>query len=423
MTVALVFFGVTFFWSGDSLMPGSSFLAPESSDAVASDTDTAGSDTSGSDASGAFSDIADSVSDRTAASRFPALDPENLSFSDMERLGAKPAASDGGACYRVAEGVLDGWYQKVHVLAVDPTSKAVTVRPVLSFDRLFGFETLKVMDVRLDAFASVNGGFGPPDGRPGGAVMINGVFLYPADSRFPSLILGDWGASLSPLRMGIVLKIDGREKAADFLNPWPMTAGIAVYTPAYGSTNRLDSDHLSVAISKGQVTEVKMGNSPDAIPSDGFLAVAVGTEQKRLLRNMFPAGAEASWETRTLPEIPAGTLHLMACGSLLVHDGKPVAPESDPWAGSLTAPAPRTAVGIGREGQLVFLVAEGRIKGGASGFTGKTLSRFLADMDLLEAALLDGGASSEIIVGHEIRNVLSAGRERKLPSGFVLVKK
>ena len=129
----------------------------------------------------------------------------------MESLGAKPAASDGGACYRVAEGILNGWYQKVHVLTVDPSSGTVTVRPVLSFDQLFGYETLKFMDARLDALAS--------------------------------------------------------------------------------------------------------------------------------------------------------------------------------------------------------------------GFTGKTLSRFLTDMGLLEAALLDGGASSEIIVGHEIRNILSAGRERKLPSGFMLVKK
>ncbi len=359
--------------------------------------------------------------DTTNGTRLPALVSETVPFSDPARLTAKPAASDGGACYRLAEGLLDGVYQKVHVLTVDPSSDTVSVRPMLSFDRLFGYEVLTVMDARLDALASVNGGFGPPDGRPGGAVMIDGVFLSPADARFPVLIIGDLEASLSPLRTEIVLIADGVRHAADFLNPWPMTAGLAVYTPAYGSTDRLEADHLAAVVSKGLVTGIVSGGSPVSIPSDGFLAVAVGKEQMTRLRGIFPVGMQASWETDTWPELPDGSRHLMSCGSLLVHGGKGVAPESDPWAGSLAAPAPRSAVGIGREGQLVFFVAEGRIPGGASGFSGKALSRLLVDMGLAEAALLDGGASTEMIVQHEIRNQLSAGRERKLPSGFALV--
>lgn len=359
--------------------------------------------------------------DTSQAPGLPALVSETVPFSDPARLIAKPTASDGGACYRRAEGLLDGVCQRVHVLTIDPASDAVSVRPMLSFDRLFGYETLTVMDARLDALASANGGFGPPDGRPGGAVMINGVFLSPADARFPVLIIGNREASLSPLRTEVVLIADGIRHAADFLNPWPMTAGLAVYTPAYGSTDRLEADHLAVVVSKGLVTGIVSGGSPVSIPSDGFLAVAVGTEQRTRLRGMFPVGTKASWQTNAWPELPEGSRHLMSCGSLLVHEGKAVAPESDPWAGSLAAPAPRSAVGIGREGQLVFFVAEGRIPGGASGFSGKALSRLLVDMGLVEAALLDGGASSEMIVHHEIRNKLSAGRERKLPSGFALV--
>ncbi len=359
--------------------------------------------------------------DGSRAPRFPTLVLETVSFSTPEKLCEMPALSEGGACYRMAEGMLDGRYQRVHVLTVDPSSEDVAVRPMLSFDRLFGYEALKVMDERLDALASVNGGFGPPDGRPGGAVMIDGVFLSPADARFPVLIIGDAKASISPLRTSIVL-VAGREKlAADFLNPWPMVPGVAVYTPAFGSTDRLEADHLAITVSKGVVTGAISGSVPVAIPSDGFLAVAEGKEQISRLRKMFPDGTKASWQTNTFPEIPDGSRHLMACGGLLVHEGKALEPESDPWVGSLNAPAPRSAVGIGTEGQLVFIVAEGRISGGASGFTGKALSRLLADMGLSEAALLDGGASSEMIVGHEIKNKLSAGRERKLPSGFALV--
>jgi hypothetical protein len=391
-------------------------------------TETTGTETTGAGTTGTASTAAWSL--RAGAGTLPAdanplqppaLVPETVPFTSPEKLCAMPAASDGGACYRVAEGMLDGVFQKVHVLTADPSSDAVAVRPVLSFDRLFGYEALKDMDARLDALASVNGGFGPPDGRPGGAAMIDGVFLSPADARFPVLVIGGRQASLSALRTGIVLMTGRKKLAADFLNPWPMMPGVAVYTPAFGTTDRLEAEHLAIVVTKGLVTRSVTGEEPVAIPPDGFLAVAVGKEQIARLQGLLSVGTETSWQTNTLPEIPDGTTHLMACGGLLVHEGKAVEPESDPWAGSLKAPAPRSAVGIGREGQLVFFVAEGRIKGGASGFSGKALSRFLADMGLAEAALLDGGASSEMIVGHEIVNNLSAGRERKLPSGYALV--
>jgi exopolysaccharide biosynthesis protein len=83
--------------------------------------------------------------------------------------------------------------------------------------------------------------------------------------------------------------------------------------------------------------------------------------------------------------------------------------------------APRTVVGLGRGGQLVFVVAEGRIPDGPAGLSGEMMGSLLVEMGLVEAAMLDGGASSQMLMGDTVVNRLSAGRERLLSSGFVLL--
>jgi len=347
--------------------------------------------------------------------------PEVVPITEPWRLLRAPSSSDFGACYRIAEGLLDGRRQILHVLVVDPGSDHISIRPVLSHDRLFGYETLGDMAGRVGAYAAVNGGFGPDDGRPAGTVMLDGMLLHPADIRFPTLFIGEKTVSLSVIRTSIRLQTENGAIPADFLNPWPMIPGWAVFTPVYGRTDRVEAPHGFVSVSNGVVTQVGRTGKPALIPEDGFLLVSRGAEQEARMKQQFRAGDPLSWTMEAWPDLPIDSLHALSCGSFLVRDGKNVAPEADPWAGSLAGPAPRTAVGVGPEGQLAFLVAEGRNPDGASGLTGKELGGFLASMGLREAALLDGGASSEIMTAGTVRNFLSAGRERLLPSGFVLV--
>ena len=52
--------------------------------------------------------------------------------------------------------------------------------------------------------------------------------------------------------------------------------------------------------------------------------------------------------------------------------------------------------------------------------TGKELADILISVGVTEAAILDGGASSEMIYENEIVNKPSTGKERLLASGFVI---
>ncbi len=369
-------------------------------------------------ASGTDGPSASAVPDR--ASLLAALEPETASLADPSSLVPPLAGRRPGAAYTTASGEYDGAPQRVHVLSVDPADPSMAVRPVLSFDRLFGYETLSVMAERADALAMVNGGFSWLDGRPSGTVLLDGVFWHGADERFPTLLIGASAASLEQVSTEVLVHAGDTGLGAANLNPWPMAPGISVYTPAYGRTDRVDAARYSVTVSGGVVMQAGQVSGPVDIPSDGFVLAADEPAATRI-GPLCPPGTRVRWETRCTPVLPAETLHGLACGSWLVRGGEPCAPDADPWVGPLAGPAPRTAVGIGPEGQLVFVVAEGRIAGGPSGLSGKALARLLADMGMESAALLDGGASSELIVGGSIRSLLSAGRERALPDGFALV--
>ena len=430
------------FWGADAGMAQRRLVAAQGAllDASGSERgETAGLE--GSDTAGSAGDMAVSAEeDATAAAGWSdgadgeiadflaALAPVPGSLADPAGLVPSLAERRHRAAYMVAEGELEGAPQRVHVLCVDPAAPEASFRPVLSFDRLFGYETLSVMAERAGALAMVNGGFSWLDGRPSGTVLIDGTFWHGADERFPSLLIGASSAAL--VQLGTEVRVTAGETAGvtagetvlgtASLNPWPMAEGISVFTPAYGRTDRMERERFSVTISGGVVRLAGRTAVPAEIPADGFVLaadVAAGTPLER----MCAPGETVRWEVVCDPPLPEGILHGLSCGSWLVRDGAPCAPDSDPWVGPLAGPAPRTAVGIGPEGQLVFVVAEGRIEGGPSGLSGKTLAKLLADMGLASAALLDGGASSELIVDGSIRNRLSAGRERVLPDGFALV--
>ena len=96
--------------------------------------------------------------------------------------------------------------------------------------------------------------------------------------------------------------------------------------------------------------------------------------------------------------------HGYQCSGSLVENGKNVSKDLDEWAGNLRIPTPKTAVGLKDENTLVFLVVDGRQPEYSEGVTGSQLADILISLGVTEAAILDGGASSELIYNGEIAN-------------------
>jgi len=312
----------------------------------------------------------------------------------------------------------------LHVLSIDMTNPHITVKPVTSHRTLFGYEYLSVMAETYHAVAAVNGGFSHSNGLPGGMIYANKELKTPASGKFPVLFLMEDRAVLSDATQELWLESEGRRLSPIVYNGYSQWGGLFVFTPVYGSTDRLDKPHLTARVVNGRVVSLENVDTMAKIPGDGFLVSAVGSDVKERLKAFVEPGMPLEIKSTLKAGNPDVEEYLSAyeCGSWIVRDGADVSPREDAWAGNLTGRAPRTAVGIGEDGTLVFVVADGRQESSV-GASASELAQILIDMGIRDAALLDGGASSEMIIEGEIVNQPSAGRERMLFSCFLLLKK
>jgi len=320
----------------------------------------------------------------------------------------------------------DGFRLSMHVLELNPDR--VDIRPVSSHSTLFGYEYLSVIHEKWGAMVSVNGGFSHPDGLLGGLYAIDGRILTPATGKYPVLFLKEGKPFIcdAASRIAICDEATGQPVLEDFkFNQYPKGDGLYVFTPDYGSTNRIQGQHLNAVHSLGEIRGLTTQNQTYEIPKDGFLISAIGKSARQRLEKSITPGMRLSiwYEVISENEPVSGFDWAYECGSWLVRDGENVAPEADTWVGTLTIRTPRTAVGLRDDGTLVFVVADGRQPGISDGLTGRELAQELLALGLKNAVNLDGGASSELIINGEIMNSPSAGRERMLAAGFVVREK
>ena len=157
------------------------------------------------------------------------------------------------------------------------------------------------------------------------------------------------------------------------------------------------------------------------IPKDGMLVSLFGERFSKPGAVPFKIGdaVELIHEPQLAPDTQA-----YECGSWIVKEGQVVIGDKDVWVGVLTNQDPRTAVGIKGDGTVVFVVVDGRQPGYSSGMTGRELGQFLVEYGVVNAAMLDGGASSEMIYnGTLVSRPSFKGQERPLAGGFIVVRK
>lgn len=101
----------------------------------------------------------------------------------------------------------------------------------------------------------------------------------------------------------------------------------------------------------------------------------------------------------------------------LLQDGKRMPIPRD-WAG---ARQPRTLIGHFDNGDLLFIVIDGRRQGWSNGVTLEEAQRKLQEFHVVDAYNLDGGGSSAFYYKGRILNRPSDGRERPVTSNIVVL--
>jgi hypothetical protein len=319
----------------------------------------------------------------------------------------------------------------INILEIDLAHPEVAIRPVLSHDLVYGFEYLSDMASRKGAYAAINGGFYSQYGLPSGMVVIDGELMTMSTGKFPVFVVNKERAEFdlfeSKLTALITTESTGgttEEKSyfeIDRLNSPLQEGEIGVYTAVYGSSNRVEGENLTITVRRGVVKKIAIYQCETDIPRDGYLITfATPFEHLPHISSIEPGDLVS---LKHSPDFIEKHTQAYECGSMIVKDGLPVIGEWDQWVGILTNRDPRTAVGIKEDGKVVLITVDGRQPGYSAGMTGRELADYLLSLGVVDAAMLDGGASTEMLVEGTLVNRPSfKGQERPLAGGILIHK-
>jgi len=314
---------------------------------------------------------------------------------------------------------INGNKQEINILEIDPGSEKVRVKPVLSFDSIFGFEKLTEIAARSNAYAAVNAGFFYEYGQPSGMVMIDGKLISASTGEYPVFIIAGGKAELKEIDMELRLSYGTGEIEIDSMNTLGNSGKAVVYTREFGTTNRAETENITVTVRNNKVESISEYSGEVSIPKEGFLLTFYKPYRYDLSNMPIQEG-----ERVELIQAPALGEDAQAyeCGDWIVKDGQIVIGERSKWVGSLENRDPRTAIGIKADGTIVLMTVDGRQPEHSVGFTGKELGDFLLKYGVVNAAMLDGGASTEMVLEGNIVNRPSyKGAERLVAGAFVVI--
>lgn len=362
---------------------------------------------------------------------------------------------------------INGLKQEINILEIDPGLPGVKIRPVLSYDLIYGFELLSEMAARKNAYAAVNGGFFRDFGLPSGMVVIKGELYSKSTGEYPVFVIRDGKAELREIDSELYIEygksaqtVKTGDSAASNTN---VNAGVhanantsanvhvntntnvnantnasangilpidninfpasgkqtVVYTPVYGRNNRAQKKNITATVKNGIVTRIADYTGEAAIPEDGMLISFFDTGKYAGIE--LPIAVGDSVKLVHKPDM-TGDVEAYECGSWLVRDGLVVVKDRDAWVGVLTNRDPRTAVGIKEDGTVLLLTVDGRQPGYSAGFTGRELAEYLIRCGAKDAAMLDGGASTEMLLEDKLVSRPShKGEERPLAGGILVL--
>jgi hypothetical protein len=261
----------------------------------------------------------------------------------------------------------------------------------------------------------VNAGFFTQYGVPSGLVFAGGRLFTASDDINPVLMVQDGKASLNVIKSEMYITDGNKQVKADKLNTTGESGETVVYTKDYGSSNRAEIPNTTFYVVNGTIQGIFAKSSETNIPKDGFLVTIYGRGINKL---PFAQGDKVEFVHH--PDL-SSAFSAYQCGSWIVQNGRIVVLEKDPWIGVTTNRDPRTAIGLKDDHTVIILTVDGRQPGYSGGLTGEELGELLLRLGVTDAAMLDGGASTEMIINGSIVNRPSfKGEERPLGGGIII---
>jgi len=306
------------------------------------------------------------------------------------------------------------------IITLNPRD-GLSLKPVLSNDAIRGLEELSAMSARVNAVAAVNGSYFAHNGEIIGLMKFNDeIISTPSSVERTALGLMPDGRMIFDqvgyqgsvtLPGGNVVPVSGvnRERGVNELIVYNSYYGPSTGTNDFGSEYLLDKE--------GKITAIARGNTPIG-PDDVVLSVHGAAA---LALADLKVGDRVTIH-QTLGQLWDKAVYVLGAGPMLVKNGDlflTSTVEQFP-ADIAIGRAPRTAIGIDKDGNLLLVVVDGR-QPSSIGMTLLELAQFLRELGAVDAMNLDGGGSSELVINGEVMNRPSDGKERRIGDALAVM--
>ncbi len=360
--------------------------------------------------------------------------PHNLQFEIDSNQVAK-----GLNYYSYDSDTTGGEPLSIHVLKIDLDS--IRLEVALAMDQVTGQETTSSMVKRRGALAGVNGGFSFSNdpwniyhGDPRDFLVVDGVIvsepyltrsslgIYTRDDGRQEIIIDQLQLKTT------VVAHDEPQFQVTGINRIRRENDLILYTPLWGSSTLTDPDGYEIVSRQLMIRHEGEGSS--LIPDDGFVLSASGTfiDTLRQLMDLDSISYfDIVHELTSLrnphirPKLSHTSYH--TAGPALLIGGKMKKDHRDEQIRPDFASTrhPRTGVGISKDGRTLWLlVVDGRQPGLSVGMSLPEMTDFMVELGAYNAYNLDGGGSSTMVIGKQIKNSPSDHKERRRCDALLL---
>jgi len=294
-------------------------------------------------------------------------------------------------------------------LEVDPSQPGLQLKPMGSQpDGQVGTAPLSETAERWQAAAAINGGFFNRNNQlPLGAIRRDGQWLSGPILNRGAIAWNDRGnikmARLA-LKETLTTETDKRFSVL-LLNSGYVKAGMARYTPAWGSTYTPLTDYeIIVTVQANRVTSQQTSSKapdslPFSIPSDGYLLVL---RAYKTAASALPPGTKVNLHSATLPDSFSRYPHILGAGPLLLQNRRIVLnANAEQFSPNFSRQAAsRSAIGKTSAGTLLIAAFHNRLNG--RGPTLNEAAQLMQRLGAVDALNLDGGSSTSLYLGGQI---------------------
>lgn len=296
----------------------------------------------------------------------------------------------------------------ISTIKVNLRSSNLNLRPITSNDTgMMGIAPLTHIAQPRRALLAINGGFFNRNNQlPLGALKTRQNWLSSPILNRGVMAWDDRGnVKISRLQYeDTITNNRGVSLTANYLNSGYIQAGIARYTPSWGSSYTTLSDNEVVMVVENNIIRErieigKAGSRNITIPLNGYLLIF---RSARSFADRLQVNDSLTISTKTNPADLANYPYILGAGPILLQNGQIVLNgEDEQFSKAFNQQrASRSGVAVDRDGNLLLVAVHQRVEGAGPSLT--EFAQILQRLGAMSALNLDGGGSSQIYLGGDI---------------------